>query len=125
MIQKDTPMTAPYRIIADAGGNRYRFFCSLSGAAMLTTNPVCAESPSEELRLAWESEGRQHFNRCARCGRWVSGVMYNADVLQCVECAPWETRPNYCPQCGKRVPFSDNFCHNCGTKLQYRKEGDG
>ena len=51
--------TAAYRIITDAGGNRYRFFCDLSGAAMCTTEPVYAQTQEEELMLAWESEGRQ------------------------------------------------------------------
>jgi len=51
-------MTAPCKIIADAGGSRYRLLCSLSGAAMVTTKPIRASTQSEELRLAWKNEGR-------------------------------------------------------------------
>lgn len=123
MVKKDTPTTAPYKVIADTGGSRYRFFCALSGAALVTTKPIRADTQEEELRLAWENEGKQYFNRCSKCGKWVSGVMYNAEVLKCVECAPWEDRPNYCPKCGKKVPYLDDFCRSCGTKLQYREEG--
>lgn len=54
--------------------------------------------------MAWEQEGKQHFNQCRRCGRWVSDVMYNADVLECVGCTPWENVPKYCARCGKKLP---------------------
>ena len=123
MEKKDASKTAPYKIIADAGGSRYRFFCALSGAAMVTTQPIRADTQEEELKLAWQQSGREHFNRCTKCGKWVSGVMYNAEVLKCVECAPWEDHPDYCPKCGKKVPSFDEFCRMCGTKLQYREEG--
>ncbi len=113
--------TAAYRIITDAGGNRYRFFCDLSGAAMCTTEPVLADTQEEELMLAWESEGRQQFNLCHSCGKWVCEAMYNADVGHCVECTPWEERPNYCSVCGERIPADDVFCRKCGAKLQYRE----
>jgi len=113
--------TASYRVIADAGGNRYSFFCDLSGAVLCTTNPVKAGTPEEELLIAWEQEGRQHFDLCRKCGRWVSGVMYNADVLHCVDCSPWEDRPHYCGKCGNKVAPSDTFCSVCKEKLQYRE----
>lgn len=111
--------TAAYRIITDAGGNRYRFFCDLSGAAMCTTEPVLAETQEQELALAWESEGRQHFNHCHNCGKWVCDAMYNADVCHCVACTPWEERPRYCSQCGEAIPADDTFCRKCGARLQY------
>ena len=88
--------TAKYRIIADSGGSRYRFFCDVSGMVLCTTKPVRGDTQEEELKMAWELEGKQHFNRCAKCGRWVSDPMYNADMLQCVDCAPWQEKPNYC-----------------------------
>lgn len=113
--------TAAYRIITDAGGNRYRFFCDLSGAAMCTTHPVMAETQEEELTLAWESEGRKHFNLCHNCGKWVCEAMYNADVSHCVECTPWESLPRFCSECGEKVPAENQFCHKCGAKLQYRE----
>lgn len=113
--------TARYKIITDAGGNRYRFFCALSGAAMCTTKPIRADTQAEELEIAWETEGIQHFNQCHKCGKWVSDAMYNADVLECVDCAPWEDRPNYCSQCGEKIPVDDTFCRKCGARLQYRE----
>lgn len=113
--------TAPYKIITDAGGNKYRFFCALSGAAMCTTKLIRADTQEEELQIAWETEGRQHFNFCHKCGSWVSTVMYNADVLECVDCAPWEERPAYCSHCGEKIPSSDTYCRKCGLRLQYRE----
>ena len=113
--------TAAYRIITDAGGNRYRFFCDLSGAAMCTTQPVMAETQEEELMLAWESEGRKHFNLCHNCGKWVSDAMYNADVSHCVECTPWESLPRFCSECGEKISTEDTYCRRCGSKLQYRE----
>lgn len=111
--------TARYRIIADAGGNRYRFYCDASGMAVCTTKPIRADTREEELRLAWETEGRQYFNRCTKCGRWISDKMYNADVLQCVDCAPWQNKPNYCAHCGEKITDSDVFCRKCGVRLRY------
>lgn len=118
-MEKQENKTARYKIIADTGGNRYRFFCEVSGIAVCTTQPIRAETQAEELRIAWEGEGKKYFNRCHRCGRWVSDVMYNADVLECVDCAPWEDSPHYCPRCGERVPAFDIFCRKCGARLCY------
>lgn len=109
--------TAKYRIIADSGGRRYRFFCDLSGMALCTTGPVLGNTQTEELQLAWESEGKQHFNCCSKCGRWVSDPMYNADLLQCVDCAPWQEHRDYCVRCGQKVSAADRFCKSCGANL--------
>lgn len=70
-----------YQVISDASGNRYHFFCEASGALGCTTNPTRAKTSEEELRLAWEIEGRKQFNQCHQCGRWVIDAMFNADVL--------------------------------------------
>ncbi len=113
--------TARYKIISDAGGNRYRFFCDLSGLAVCTTKPIRADTEKEGLALAWETEGRQHFDRCHKCGRWVCGAMYNPDVCECVACAPWENLPSYCPHCGAKLPSGDLYCRECGVKLRYRE----
>ena len=113
--------TARYRIIADSGGNRYRFFCDVSGMVLCTTNTIHGNTQEEELLTAWETEGRRHFNRCGKCSRWVSDPMYNADTLQCVDCAPWEGKPNFCSHCGKRILVSARFCPSCGTKLRYKE----
>ena len=111
--------TAKYRVIADSGGSRYRFFCDVSGMALCTTKPIRGNTQEEELKTAWETEGRQHFNRCAKCGKWVSDPMYNADTLQCVDCAPWQEKPNYCSHCGKPISHSTRYCSACGTRLHY------
>ena len=107
--------TAKYRIIADSGGSRYRFFCDVSGMVLCTTKPVRGDTQEEELKMAWESEGKHHFNRCAKCGKWVSDPMYNADMLQCVDCAPWQEKPNYCIHCGKKISSAERICNACGT----------
>ena len=111
--------TARYRIIADSEGSRYRFFCDVSGMMLCTTKPIRGDTQEEELTMAWELEGKRNFNRCAKCGSWVSDPMYNADMLQCVDCAPWQERPNYCTHCGKKLSGTDRFCEDCGTHLRY------
>ena len=111
--------TAGYKIITDSGWNRYRFFCDLSGMALCTTGPIRGNTQDEELQIAWLTEGKQYFNRCTGCGKWVSDLMYNADTLQCVDCTPWQQKPNYCIRCGKKIPTSDTFCRMCGSRLFY------
>ncbi len=108
-----------YRVIADSGGSRYRFFCDLSGAAVCTTNPIRALTADEELTLAWEREGKERFNMCTRCGKWVCNAMYNADVLECVDCSPWEDPPRFCQECGAMISKSETYCPKCGALLRY------
>ena len=110
--------TARYQVISEADGDRYRFFCEVSGLAVCITGP---HSRSQGPEQVWGEEGRQYFNRCSCCGRWVSDVMYNADTGECVECSPWEDKPVFCLQCGQRIPADDLFCRRCGTKLRYGK----
>lgn len=95
--------TAKYRIMSDAGGNRYRFYCDASGVLACCTKSHHAETPEQELRLAWEREGSQAFNRCNKCGRYVIDAMFNAEVLECVECAPFEGEPAFCKTCGLKI----------------------
>ncbi|MBQ2667686.1 MAG: zinc-ribbon domain-containing protein [Clostridia bacterium] len=111
--------TARYKILAGADGNRYRFYCDVSGALVCTTEPVFLDTPENELEFAWKSEGRKYFSLCHRCGRWVSDAMYNIDTLECVECSPWEEEPSYCPHCGTIVREGDIFCSRCGKRLRY------
>ena len=115
--------TAGYRVIADVGGNRYKFYCDRSGALGCTTGVIRAFSPDEELRIAWETEGKQHFNRCKRCGNWVVDVMYNADVLECVDCTPWEDRIRFCSHCGEPVKDDALCCEKCGAQVRYGGDG--
>lgn len=116
--------TANYKVIEEEGGRCYQFFCDLSGAYACTTKSICADTLEKELEIAWETEGKACFNQCQSCGRFVSDVMYNADVLECVECAPWENIPNYCPKCGTRLTtpkntVSQKHCPECGVLLRY------
>ena len=109
---------AKYKIIVDTGGNRYRFYCEASGAAVCTTKPVKAETPEKELLLAWE-EGKENFSLCPRCGRLVCDAMYNADVCECVDCAPWENKPKFCKKCGAEIHKGNVFCTGCGARARY------
>ena len=111
--------TASYKIISAVGGFRYQFFCDLSGARVCTTSAVYDDQTEHSLEAAWEMEGRCFFNWCEKCGRWVSDVMFNADVHECVACAPWEDQPHYCPHCRKKLAEHEKLCPKCGTKLIY------
>ena len=117
--------TARYKIIAGTEGNRYQFFCELSGALVCTSEPVLLDSSEQELRFAWESEGKKQFNRCHRCGKWVCDVVYNVETLECVECSPWEDDPAYCPHCGEKVHGGDVFCQKCKNRLKYGCDESG
>ena len=114
--------TAAYKVISDAGGNRYKFYCEVSDALACTTEPIRAKTPEEELQIAWETVGRKHFNLCHKCGRWVIDAVYNADVLECVECAPYEAEPNFCKNCGIKIEKPARICPACGHKLVYEGE---
>lgn len=78
------------------------------------------DDPQEELMVAWKTEGRQYFNQCHRCGKWVIDVMYNADVGECVQCTPWEEQsPRYCKHCGAEVQPGKAVCMVCQKSLTY------
>lgn len=114
--------TASYKVVPCTDGNKYEFFCDLSGALVSTGKPVKANTTEEELLLAWENGARENFNRCRNCGNWVLSVMYNPDVLCCVKCVPLEEYPDYCPECGAATNDTGYFCHMCGTRLLYGGE---
>ncbi len=120
---KNSRRIAPYIIVEETtSGKVFRFFCEASGAAVCTTKPVRADTKSEALKLAWNSEGKESLHLCHACGRWVCNAMYNADVFNCVDCSPWEDPPNFCPKCGIQVPQGDTFCRKCGVRLMYGGE---
>ncbi len=122
---KEDYRTAPYKMVAETtAGKVFRFFCDASGAAVCTTKPVRADTENEALLLAWHKEGKEHFNKCHACGKWISDTMYNADTFMCVDCSPWEDPPNFCPKCGTRIPPGNTFCHRCGIKLMYGGDTD-
>ena len=115
------PKTANFRILSDDNGRRYQFFCALSGAHACTTRPILSSTPEQALKLAWETEGKHYFNHCSTCGNWVIDAMYNVEVLECVDCAPYEGVPQYCKTCGTKVETTDaDICSRCGALLTYR-----
>lgn len=111
--------TSKYKVIKDSSGYRYQFNCDLSNLTVYTSKVYFASSESDGLQRAWEEEGHKNFNQCHRCGRFVCDAMYNADVLECVACAPWEDPPMFCPHCGTKLQEGDTYCRDCGAKLQY------
>lgn len=113
---------ARYKIIAGTEGNRYQFFCDVSGALVYTSEPVLLTSQNQELKFVWESEGKKHFNKCQKCGKWVSDIVYNVETLECVDCSPWEDEPAYCPHCGEKAEQGEIFCRKCRKRLRYGNE---
>lgn len=115
--------TATYKIITESEKKRFRFYCDLSGANVCTSSPAEEDSEEKALEAAWEKEGRRQFNQCHKCGRWVIDAMFNADVLECVQCAPWECEPHYCKNCGFQISRLVRFCPLCGGLLTYEGKG--
>ena len=118
--------TASYKGIAEGGGNwRFRFFCDISGELICEAHPVRADTEDAALEIAWQREGKQHFQQCRKCGRYVSSAMFNPRAEQCLDCAPWEDLyPNFCHHCGMRLSNPlDRYCPCCGVLL--RNEGQG
>lgn len=116
-------MTAEYQQTPEETGNRYHFRCAVTGAGFSTTRTYRAATPREELLLAWQTEGRSHFNQCQRCGRWVFDVAYNPEVLECIACAPFEAEARFCPSCGVRVLSKTRLCPRCNAPLYYEGVG--
>lgn len=112
--------TAAYKAVAGPDGNRYQFYCDLSGALLCTTGPYRADTAEKELLLAWEKEGKQHFHVCHNCGRYVSDAMYNAEVWECVGCAPYEAEAKFCKSCGVKLDAPGRICPKCGQALMYQ-----
>ena len=73
--------------------------------------------------LAWEREGRAQFNPCHKCGKLVSDAMFNVEVLECVECAPYEAEAKFCKNCGTRIEEPWSPCPACGKPLVYQGRG--
>ena len=116
---KSDHKTAAYKIIPTEAGNVYKFFCERSGQLVCTTKPYREKTPEAELEKAWQSEGIRNFNRCTKCGRWVDTVMFNPDVLMCVDCAPIEEDAKYCKHCGAKAESGASVCILCGKHLLY------
>ena len=100
--------TATYRVVTDSGGGRiFRFYCDISGE-------LCCVSKLIRADTEWQ------FNRCPKCGNYVSSAMFNVNAGLCLDCAPWEDEyPSFCHHCGARLREPDAcFCPICGAKLQ-------
>lgn len=118
----DKRKTAEYVRMPTAEGTRYKFLCSVTGAGVCTRRPYEGATEEEALLIAWEKEGRSHFNRCQKCKKWVFDVAYNPEVLECIECAPFEAEAQFCKFCGVRVPEEARCCPACGRPLYYEGE---
>lgn len=115
--------TAAYQLLPEENGNRYSFQCGVTGARFSTGQTYHADSPQQEVMLAWQAEGRAHFNQCQRCGKWVVDAAYNPLVLECVVCAPFEEEARFCRSCGARVQECMRMCPACGASLYYEGVG--
>ena len=113
-----TTAAADYRIVDEGTGSRFIFYCGVSGARICSTGVIEAETPEKQLELAWSKEGRKHFNRCHKCGRWVCDSMYNPDMLGCVQCYPVIGFQRYCMVCGCRVRSYQTHCGRCGADIR-------
>lgn len=116
-------ITAEYQHTPEETGNRYHFRCGVTGARFSTAQTYHAATPQQELLLAWQTEGRSHFNQCQRCGNWVVDAAYNPLVLECVVCAPFEEEARFCPSCGARVTSRTRLCPQCAAPLYYEGVG--
>ena len=116
--------TADFKAVADKVGHRFMFYCQSSGAHVCTTKGIYPGRPEEALLLAWQAEGCKHFNLCRRCGNWVIDAVFNAEVLECVECAPYEAEPKFCKTCGVKIESPVKHCQHCGNKLVYEGENE-
>ena len=126
-MKKDQTSISSHEILSEKKGVRFKFLCDLSGMHVCTSKKYDAETEKEilgSLESAWNNEGKQMFNFCHKCGKWVSDIMFNADVLRCVRCAPWEDTPDYCPLCGEKVMNDNVFCEKCGERLLYGGDAD-
>ena len=71
--------TATYKTINDAGGNRYKFFCDLTGALVCTTKKTYkADTPEQELLLGkWKARSIS-----IRAINAVSGLLMRCSTLK-------------------------------------------
>ena len=111
--------TANYKAVADQAGHRFLFYCQISGAHVRITKEIYPGQLEEALGLAWKEEGCWRFNQCRRCGKWVIDAVFNTEVLECVECAPYESEPKFCKTCGMKIRKPARCCQHCGNKLIY------
>ncbi len=78
--------TAKYIMTSEDGYFRFKFCCGICENTFVTGR-ISAASADEAFKLA-ANEGRNHFNRCYQCKRWVCDWHYNEDEMVCEDCAP-------------------------------------
>ena len=120
--KKHAAFNARYETEVTPNGCRYTFFCGLSGAAVYTTDPICAADEDAALDIA-KREAKRYFNFCWECGVWIGDSAYNIDEMKCVICAPFTTPPNYCAECGSPIKSGSNKCRRCGFPVAARASG--
>lgn len=110
--------TSRYQVVNHtAWGRCYCFYCEVSDTPVYTTGPIRADTPEEELKLAWQ-EAKPYFNGCSECGKWIRDEAYNINEMKCIECAPYKRKPRFCPYCGCPVPGGNDFCVRCGKLVR-------
>jgi hypothetical protein len=114
--------TARYEKETTVNGNRYTFFCGVSGVAVHTTGFIFADVPQAARDIAWR-EARPYFNRCKECGKWIADAVYNIEESKCVVCAPFAVTPSYCPECGSPLEKDGGECLHCRFKVTAQKSG--
>jgi hypothetical protein len=64
------------------------FFNSAGNSAFEVQRAIGGKAHDDALEAAVK-EGKEHFNQCCRCGRWVCPeVCWNPQAGQCTDCAP-------------------------------------
>ena len=111
--------TATYKTITDAGGNRYKIFLRSDRSVGLYDQENLQSGYTRTGIIAWEKEGKKHFNPCHKCGKWVIDAMFNPEVAECVDCAPFEAEAKFCKTCGAKVEVPQRTCPVCGNLLNY------
>ena len=87
----------------------------------------CLSVPQERIMQTISRQSfRRHGKRRARkiliyatYAAWVDSIVYNPDMLMCVNCAPLEEGAKYCKHCGAKANNGDIICLVCGKKLLY------
>ena len=127
--QLDAQKTAAYKMVSDAGGNRYRFYCDLSGALTCMTAPIRAETPENEVQIAWETVGRKHFKSLSQMRK-----IAKKGSFFCRCCGAFLTRETLydyyrrqhscCSGCGTVLTDDARFCPYCGVKTHQSAAGE-
>lgn len=95
------------------------FSANCRGCLSVPQERIMQTISRQSFRQHGKAEGKKNFNSCHLCGRWVDSIVYNPDMLMCVNCAPLEEGAKYCKHCGAKAKNRDIICFVCGKKLLY------